>query len=109
MGPLNQTYYGAPYPHGPMAPQPPSPARRGGSRVPTIITASGPASSTTMATECSMPTTTNGTNGVHAAPDLPLADHLEGYNYAFLDELSKKAVRRALLKGVAIPGYQVPF
>jgi alpha-D-ribose 1-methylphosphonate 5-phosphate C-P lyase len=37
------------------------------------------------------------------------ADHLEGYNYAFLDELSKKAVRRALLKGVAIPGYQVPF
>ena len=39
----------------------------------------------------------------------PQADHLEGYNYAFLDELSKKAVRRALLKGVAIPGYQVPF
>ena len=35
--------------------------------------------------------------------------NLEGYNYAFLDELSKKAVRRALLKGVAIPGYQVPF
>lgn len=34
---------------------------------------------------------------------------LFGYNYAFLDELSKKAVRRALLKGVAIPGYQVPF
>lgn len=34
---------------------------------------------------------------------------LTGYNYAFLDELSKKAVRRALLKAVAIPGYQVPF
>lgn len=34
---------------------------------------------------------------------------LPGYNYAFLDELSKKAVRRALLKAVAIPGYQVPF
>ena len=31
------------------------------------------------------------------------------YSYAFLDELSKKAVRRALLKAVAIPGYQVPF
>ncbi len=31
------------------------------------------------------------------------------YNYAFLDELSKKAIRRAILKGVAIPGYQVPF
>ena len=26
---------------------------------------------------------------------------MAGYNYAFLDELSKKAVRRALLKGVA--------
>ena len=34
---------------------------------------------------------------------------LSGYNYAFLDELSKKAVRRALLKAVALPGYQVPF
>lgn len=34
---------------------------------------------------------------------------LAGYNYAFLDELSKKAIRRALLKAVAIPGYQVPF
>lgn len=32
-----------------------------------------------------------------------------GYNYAFLDELSKKEIRRALLKAVAIPGYQVPF
>jgi alpha-D-ribose 1-methylphosphonate 5-phosphate C-P lyase len=31
------------------------------------------------------------------------------YNYAFLDELSKKAIRRAMLKAVAIPGYQVPF
>jgi alpha-D-ribose 1-methylphosphonate 5-phosphate C-P lyase len=34
---------------------------------------------------------------------------LPTYNYAFLDELSKKAVRRAMLKAVAIPGYQVPF
>jgi len=39
----------------------------------------------------------------------PAAGGLSGYNYAFLDELSKKAVRRALLKAVAIPGYQVPF
>jgi alpha-D-ribose 1-methylphosphonate 5-phosphate C-P lyase len=31
------------------------------------------------------------------------------YNFAFLDENSKRAVRRALLKAVAIPGYQVPF
>jgi alpha-D-ribose 1-methylphosphonate 5-phosphate C-P lyase len=34
---------------------------------------------------------------------------ITGYNFAFLDELSKKAIRRALLKAVAIPGYQVPF
>ena len=32
-----------------------------------------------------------------------------GYNFAFLDEVSKKEIRRALLKAVAIPGYQVPF
>ena len=31
------------------------------------------------------------------------------YNFGFLDEQSKRAVRRALLKAVAIPGYQVPF
>lgn len=30
-------------------------------------------------------------------------------NYAFLDENSKKEIRRATLKAVAIPGYQVPF
>src|SRR5688572_5877060 len=38
-----------------------------------------------------------------------LAGDAGGYNFAFLDELSKKEVRRALLKAVAIPGYQVPF
>ncbi|MFV0349479.1 MAG: alpha-D-ribose 1-methylphosphonate 5-phosphate C-P-lyase PhnJ [Halodesulfovibrio sp.] len=32
-----------------------------------------------------------------------------GYNFAFLDEQTKRMVRRALLKAVAIPGYQVPF
>lgn len=31
------------------------------------------------------------------------------YNYAFLDEGSKREIRRASLKAVAIPGYQVPF
>lgn len=31
------------------------------------------------------------------------------YNYAFLDENTKREIRRALLKAVAIPGYQVPF
>jgi alpha-D-ribose 1-methylphosphonate 5-phosphate C-P lyase len=31
------------------------------------------------------------------------------YNFAFLDERTKKMIRRALLKAVAVPGYQVPF
>ncbi len=34
------------------------------------------------------------------------ADH---YNYAFLDEGSKREIRRTTLKAIAIPGYQVPF
>ena len=33
----------------------------------------------------------------------------KNYNYAFLDEGSKKEIRRSILKAVAIPGYQVPF
>ena len=32
-----------------------------------------------------------------------------GYNFAYLDEQSKRMIRRAILKAVAIPGYQVPF
>jgi alpha-D-ribose 1-methylphosphonate 5-phosphate C-P lyase len=49
------------------------------------------------------------------APDTPQAiawealDAGPGYTYAFLDELTKKALRRAILKAVAVPGYQVPF
>lgn len=31
------------------------------------------------------------------------------YNFAFLDEQTKRMIRRAILKAVAIPGYQVPF
>jgi len=31
------------------------------------------------------------------------------YNFAYFDEGSKKEIRRATLKAVAIPGYQVPF
>ena len=31
------------------------------------------------------------------------------YNFAYLDEGTKRMIRRALLKAVAIPGYQVPF
>lgn len=32
-----------------------------------------------------------------------------GYNFAFLDEQTKRMIRRSILKAVAIPGYQVPF
>jgi alpha-D-ribose 1-methylphosphonate 5-phosphate C-P lyase len=31
------------------------------------------------------------------------------YNFAYLDEQTKRSIRRGLLKAVAIPGYQVPF
>ena len=31
------------------------------------------------------------------------------YNFAYLDEQSKRMLRRTILKAVAIPGYQVPF
>ena len=31
------------------------------------------------------------------------------YNYAFIDESTKKEVRRKILKAVCIPGYQVPY
>ena len=37
-----------------------------------------------------------------AAPD-------RAYNFAYLDEQTKRMIRRGLLKAVAIPGYQVPF
>ncbi|QHT62930.1 alpha-D-ribose 1-methylphosphonate 5-phosphate C-P-lyase PhnJ [Paenibacillus lycopersici] len=39
---------------------------------------------------------------------LNLAQHSH-YNFAFLDEGSKREIRRKTLKAVAIPGYQVPF
>jgi alpha-D-ribose 1-methylphosphonate 5-phosphate C-P lyase len=34
---------------------------------------------------------------------------MSAYNFAFLDEQTKRMIRRAILKAVAIPGYQVPF
>src|SRR3546814_606550 len=42
----------------------------------------------------------------------PAADPMPGvagYNFAYLDEQTKRMIRRAILKAVAIPGYQVPF
>ncbi|WP_368415796.1 alpha-D-ribose 1-methylphosphonate 5-phosphate C-P-lyase PhnJ [Falsiroseomonas sp.] len=35
--------------------------------------------------------------------------HDTGYNFGYLDESTKRMIRRAILKGVAIPGHQVPF
>lgn len=32
-----------------------------------------------------------------------------GYGFAYLDETTKRALRRAILKAICIPGYQVPF
>lgn len=36
-------------------------------------------------------------------------DSLTGYNYAYLDEHTKREVRRSILKAIALPGHQVPF
>jgi alpha-D-ribose 1-methylphosphonate 5-phosphate C-P lyase len=34
---------------------------------------------------------------------------MNGYNFAYLDEHTKRMIRRAILKAIAIPGHQVPF
>ena len=40
----------------------------------------------------------------------PVAAPVDGhFNFAYLDERTKRMIRRAILKAVAIPGYQVPF
>jgi alpha-D-ribose 1-methylphosphonate 5-phosphate C-P lyase len=38
-----------------------------------------------------------------------MSSALIGYNLGYLDEQTKRMIRRALLKAVAIPGFQVPF
>ncbi len=40
---------------------------------------------------------------------LSLTQSGNAYNFGFLDEYAKKEVRRAILKAIAIPGYQVPY
>src|SRR6218665_3501190 len=42
-----------------------------------------------------------------AQPEAPAVEG--GFNFAYLDERIKRMIRRAILKAVAIPGYQVPF
>ncbi|WP_152423198.1 alpha-D-ribose 1-methylphosphonate 5-phosphate C-P-lyase PhnJ [Natrinema versiforme] len=49
------------------------------------------------------------TDSVDAALESLDSDGLEGYNYAYLDEHTKREVRRSVLKAVAIPGHQVPY
>src|ERR1700726_5286312 len=34
---------------------------------------------------------------------------MKGYNFAYLDEQTKRSIRRTILKAMAVPGYQVPF
>lgn len=41
--------------------------------------------------------------------DETCSPRLDGYNFAYLDEGTKRMVRRAVLKAVAIPGHQVSF
>ncbi len=38
-----------------------------------------------------------------------MSERVQGYNFAYLDEQTKRMIRRGLLKAIAIPGYQVPF
>jgi len=48
-------------------------------------------------------------DSVDAALEALKGDGLEGYNYAYLDEHTKREVRRAVLKAIALPGHQVPY
>jgi alpha-D-ribose 1-methylphosphonate 5-phosphate C-P lyase len=56
--------------------------------------------------------TTSTTGSVHAHPPVEARAH-EGhaveYSFAYLDEQTKTVLRRAILKAIAVPGYQVPF
>lgn len=42
-------------------------------------------------------------------PAEPAPEPGAGYNFAYLDEGTKRMIRRAILKAIAVPGYQVPF
>jgi len=50
-------------------------------------------------------------NGMMNSNECDAADGAiaQGYNFAYLDEQTKRMIRRSILKAVAIPGYQVPF
>ncbi|MGF1497703.1 MAG: alpha-D-ribose 1-methylphosphonate 5-phosphate C-P-lyase PhnJ [Elainellaceae cyanobacterium] len=43
-------------------------------------------------------------------PSMPPSSSPEpGFNFAYLDEQTKRSIRRAILKAIAIPGHQIPF
>ena len=45
-----------------------------------------------------------------SAIDLPaVVERDPNFNFGYLDERTKRMIRRAILRAVAIPGYQVPF
>jgi alpha-D-ribose 1-methylphosphonate 5-phosphate C-P lyase len=46
---------------------------------------------------------------VAVAADARVAARDAAYNFAYLDERTKRMIRRAILKAIAIPGHQVPF
>ena len=50
-----------------------------------------------------------GGRGMNEISAIEPKDAAPVYNFAYLDEQTKRMIRRALLKAVAIPGYQVPF
>ncbi|WP_276255572.1 alpha-D-ribose 1-methylphosphonate 5-phosphate C-P-lyase PhnJ [Halomontanus rarus] len=59
-------------------------------------------------TETDRPETTP-TDAVDSVLESLSDDGLEGYNYAYLDEHTKREVRRSILKAIAVPGHQVPY
>src|SRR3546814_8250091 len=41
--------------------------------------------------------------------EVPSDGGLAAYNFAYLDGQTKRMIRRAILKAIAVPGYLVPF
>jgi alpha-D-ribose 1-methylphosphonate 5-phosphate C-P lyase len=60
-------------------------------------------------TEPPAPETAVSTDSVEDVLDFLDSDGLDGYNYAYLDEHTKREVRRSILKAIALPGHQVPY
>jgi alpha-D-ribose 1-methylphosphonate 5-phosphate C-P lyase len=60
-------------------------------------------------TEPPAPETVVSTDSVEDVLDFLDSDGLDGYNYAYLDEHTKREVRRSILKAIALPGHQVPY